>query len=577
VYCYGGLRLSLQKLLNRSDFTELCEHWRSRECNSSLSDIYDGKIWKEFQYINGQPYLAAPYVYALMLNVDWFQPYKHTQASVGAMYLTIMNLPYAKRFKRENIILLGIIPGPSEPARDINQYLRPLVKELMQYFTGVPMKIYGKKDTHIVRCLLIGVPCDMPAGRKACGFLSHSAILGCTRCFKEFPGSVGCKDYSGFNRNAWKLRTNTDHRKSVNEIQHAKTKTERDALESKHGCRYSVLLELPYFDPTRMLIIDPMHNLFLGTAKHIVKRVWSTNVLDLSVRQICEKIQATVDSIHVPSDIGRIPRKVETGFSGFTADQYKTWVTLYSIPCLYGVIDSDHLECWRHFVIACRLLCQRSLSATDVELADALLLQFCRRVQRMYGSDAITPNMHMHCHLKEVLLDYGPVYGFWLFSYERYNGILQHQPTSNRCIEIQVMRRFIYDNTAFALQPPTEFGDRLGDLCNLQPRVTGSLLLMTRESAEDHSTLVELPSSYSYHVLTGADSDSLKRLLAILHSFCPEEVQVNSMCRRYKLVTLNGVRFPSSTSKQVSVGLARLNTAIIWGCFTCNSSRIGHS
>ena len=27
--------------------------------------------------------------------------------------------------------------------------------------------------------------------------------------------------------------------------------------------------KLPYFDPTRMLIVDPMHNLFLGSAKHI--------------------------------------------------------------------------------------------------------------------------------------------------------------------------------------------------------------------------------------------------------------------------------------------------------------------
>ena len=33
----------------------------------------------------------------------------------------------------------------------------------------------------------------MPAGRKACGFLSHSALLGCTKCLKVFPGSVGNK------------------------------------------------------------------------------------------------------------------------------------------------------------------------------------------------------------------------------------------------------------------------------------------------------------------------------------------------------------------------------------------------
>lgn len=74
----------------------------------------------------------------------------------------------------------------------------------------------------------------------------------------------------------------------------------------------------------------------------------------------------------------------------------------------------------------------------NVNVADTLL-QFCRRVQRIYGGDVITPNMHMHCHLKSVLFDYGSVYSFWLFSYERYNGILEHQPSSNRCIEAQFM------------------------------------------------------------------------------------------------------------------------------------------
>lgn len=120
VFCYQGLTGSLQNLLLRPGFVELCEHWRSLPAsNTELRDIYDGKIWKEFQYINGQPALASPYVYAVMLNIDWFQPFKLTKASVGAMYLTILNLPYYCRFKRQNIILLGIIPGPSEPSRDI--------------------------------------------------------------------------------------------------------------------------------------------------------------------------------------------------------------------------------------------------------------------------------------------------------------------------------------------------------------------------------------------------------------------------------------------------------------------------
>ena len=45
-------------------------------------------------------------------------------------------------------------------------------------------------------------------------------------------------------------------------------------FESMFGCRYSALLDLLYFDPVRMSIIDPMHNLFLGTAKHVLKNIW---------------------------------------------------------------------------------------------------------------------------------------------------------------------------------------------------------------------------------------------------------------------------------------------------------------
>ena len=56
-------------------------------------------------------------------------------------------------------------------------------------------------------------------------------------------------------------------------MENAKKHLEADTLsiqtkvEQGCGCRYSVLLELPYFHPILMCIIDPMHNLLLGTAK----------------------------------------------------------------------------------------------------------------------------------------------------------------------------------------------------------------------------------------------------------------------------------------------------------------------
>ena len=85
------LDISLQSFLNRSECYSQCEQWRSREQKDGIySDVYDGNIWKNF---NGSPFLSEPGNYAVMMNLDFFQPYKHVQYSLGAIYFTILNLP----------------------------------------------------------------------------------------------------------------------------------------------------------------------------------------------------------------------------------------------------------------------------------------------------------------------------------------------------------------------------------------------------------------------------------------------------------------------------------------------------
>uniref|UniRef100_A0A1X7VSV3 Uncharacterized protein n=1 Tax=Amphimedon queenslandica TaxID=400682 RepID=A0A1X7VSV3_AMPQE len=56
--------------------------------------------------------------------------------------------------------------------------------------------------------------------------------------------------------------------------------------------------------------------------------------------------------------------------------------------------------------------------------ADLLLVLFCKKFEELYGSTFCTINSHLHCRLKECVQDFGPAYTFWLFSFERLNGIL---------------------------------------------------------------------------------------------------------------------------------------------------------
>ena len=188
-----------------------------------------------------------------------------------------MNLPHALRYKEENIILAGIIPGPHEPHLNINSYINPLVEELLELWSGIEMDTTAGRK--LVRCAVICASCDIPAGRKLCGFLGHTARYGCTKCKKGFSGSVGKMDYSGYDRRNWKYRTDESHRQDVSKLLNCKSRNELKNLESSLGCRYSNLLRLPYFNAPRMLVIDSMHSLFCGTAKYYVHNCWLSNSL----------------------------------------------------------------------------------------------------------------------------------------------------------------------------------------------------------------------------------------------------------------------------------------------------------
>jgi hypothetical protein len=63
----------------------------------------------------------------------------------------------------------------------------------------------------------------------------------------------------------------------------------------------------------------------------------------------------------------------------------------------------------------------------------------------LYDVDALKPNFHWAVHLRQQILDYGPVYNFWAFLSERLNKVLKSSNLINWTggqIEISMMREF---------------------------------------------------------------------------------------------------------------------------------------
>ena len=162
----------------------------------------------------------------------------------------------------------------------------------------------------------------------------------------------------------------------------------------------------------------------------------------------------------------------------------------------------------------------------------------------LYG----TPNMHMHCHLASCVKEFGPIHSFWLFPFERYNGILEGQPSNNRSIELQLMRRFLKDNMHLQLQHEAQHWPNAAHFLEVLPNPT-------YDSSIVHFDSTAVLGSKS--VVGSLDTDNiscLRTLYATLYpahasSFLDNRAFIPSTFKKYYTIKWKGKNLISSFNK----------------------------
>ncbi|GBC30008.2 hypothetical protein GLOIN_2v1776801 [Rhizophagus irregularis DAOM 181602=DAOM 197198] len=311
-------------MYQRPNFEDHLKKWTNQHSEICISDIYNGKIWKEFpsrlDSSNSFKFFTSETAdshLGIMINLNWFQPFESSSYSCGAIYGVICNLPCEIRFKKENMLVLGLLPGPHEvKLHKINHYLAPIVDDLLELWEN---------------------GFDLPSiARKLCGHIS--ALAGCHRCHKRADGEEGQRaNFGGFDDMDEWFR-------------------EKDLAEYRRNAM-----------------------------------IW--------------KYQRTKEN------------------------QNK-----------HDLLDDNDRAILTNFVRACYLLVSQIIDENRLNKAHNQLLKVTRLIEDNYGPEMIMPNIYLSLHISECCRDYGPVYLFWCYSFERMNGILSSFLNSYRNIESELLR-----------------------------------------------------------------------------------------------------------------------------------------
>lgn len=283
-YLHHDMKRWMARMLCRPDL----ERWLDRtvidpatvdiECEE-MRDIWDGSVLKGFKGPDGKHFIlekskSSEGRYVFSLNMDGFNPYHNKQAgkkvTVGAIYMICLNLPPHLRYRIENVFLVGIIPGPSSPSTSqINEILKPLVQDLLLFWNhGVYMSrtfLYPKG--RLIHCAVVPLVCDLPAARQLAGLGSHNSEHFCSFC------RLHLHDMDELDTSKWGTRTLDEHLEIATKWRDG-TREERLKLFEQHYIRWSELLLLPYWDPTRFIVVDSMHALLLGCIKRHLNDIW---------------------------------------------------------------------------------------------------------------------------------------------------------------------------------------------------------------------------------------------------------------------------------------------------------------
>ena len=348
----------------------------------------------------------------LGLSMDSFAPFKQCTKMVWPLLLMNYNLWPEIRNHLENLIGIGVIPGPKKPT-NFDLFLWPLVQELLQLEVGVHTYNSLTDVFFALRAYLILVFGDIPAISMVMRMKGHNGSCPCRMCEirgVRIPDSRNPIHYVPLDRarhpdlasqpdaipsydpKRLPLRTHSKFIDQANKVQFATTEADSERFAKQYGIKgLSILTALSSLSFPSSFPYDFMHLIWENVAKNLMS-LWTGNYKDLDTGSESYGFPSTIwDAIGaataalgdlLPYIFGPRPPNVASDKMSWTADTRCFWIQYIAPVVLQGRFLQD--KYYDHFVDFVRLvnicLCFE-LTTADVEEVQCGFVSWVRKYE----------------------------------------------------------------------------------------------------------------------------------------------------------------------------------------------------
>lgn len=421
----------LKKMYSRPTFHNSLQNrfTRQRLNVDCLEDIYDGSVYRE-QVHNG--FLANPNNFSMTYFVDGVPVFKSKNFSFWGFFLTINELPYRERVKRENTLLAGLWLGRKPHT---NLFMSSFVSDFRKLYSGVNIHCEGTGQIIRVRGIVLAGVADTPARSSFMNCMHHNSFFGCVLC--EIEG-VTVRLPSGNDTHAYRYQRELPKRTVERMLEQA-----RQAVaisDPVRGVKGPTALRLFIPNYLKGTGIDIMH-LASGLMKKLIALLFDSkfSAFEFSLRVVISAVNRYLLEIKPPKFIHRFPRKIED-WKHWKASELLAFLFYYSVVIFKEVMRPEYYDHYMKLVVALSFLSSPSISLDMIEKADELLHEFVRDFQILYGLRHCSINVHMLLHLADCVRFLGPLFVYGCFGYENINGEMLRDIHGKTNVDSQIVR-----------------------------------------------------------------------------------------------------------------------------------------